>query len=362
MATTLAADRFWVDKANCHNAERQYYELLSKEEKVKKISGDGHLNGVQEPQTKLKKSKKLKYKKNEHVAKLTEISTNSESEERFLSSGSQVNAPIEVPKVVAKQSGEKPKKRNKGAKKNADMLGSSANSQCTLVSEIAKAREHIKNSLEKMDGITTLTATPASGEVLDRVAVIEKDNADLRKLIESLRSVCLETQSRITALEKKVNAELAGKTVVSTSAPAPASNAAPAKAEADDDDDDVDLFGSEDEEDEEAARVREERLAAYAAKKSKKPQIIAKSSLILDVKPWDDETDLKVMETEIRKIETDGLLWGASKFVPVAFGIQKLSISCVVEDDKVSIDWLTEEIEKLEDYVQSVDVAAFNKI
>lgn len=31
MATTLAADRFWVDKANCHNAERLYYELLSKE-------------------------------------------------------------------------------------------------------------------------------------------------------------------------------------------------------------------------------------------------------------------------------------------------------------------------------------------
>uniref|UniRef100_A0A0K8U335 Elongation factor 1-delta n=2 Tax=Bactrocera latifrons TaxID=174628 RepID=A0A0K8U335_BACLA len=214
-----------------------------------------------------------------------------------------------------------------------------------------------------MDGITTLTATPASGEVLDRVVVIEKDNADLRKLIDSLRSVCLETQSRVTALEKKVNAELAGKTVVSRSAPAPASKAAPAKAEkVDDDDDDVDLFGSEDEEDEEAARVREERLAAYAAKKSKKPQIIAKSSLILDVKPWDDETDLKVMEAEIRKIETDGLLWGASKFVPVAFGIQKLSISCVVEDDKVSIDWLTEEIEKLEDYVQSVDVAAFNKI
>lgn len=212
-----------------------------------------------------------------------------------------------------------------------------------------------------MDGITTLTANPASGEVLDRVAVIEKDNADLRKLIENLRSVCLETQTRITALEKKVNAELSQKTVAPTSESAPASTAVSAKAEADDDDD-VDLFGSDDEEDKEAALVREERLAAYAAKKSKKPQIIAKSSLILDVKPWDDETDLKVMEAEIRKIETDGLLWGASKFVPVAFGIQKLSISCVVEDEKVSIDWLTEEIEKLEEYVQSVDVAAFNKI
>ena len=38
------------------------------------------------------------------------------------------------------------------------------------------------------------------------------------------------------------------------------------------DDNDVDLFGSnEEEEDAEAAKICEERLAAYAAKKSKKP-------------------------------------------------------------------------------------------
>lgn len=51
-----------------------------------------------------------------------------------------------------------------------------------------------------------------------------------------------------------------------------------------DDDDDFDLFGS-DEEDEEAARIKQERLDAYAAKKSKKPTLIAKSSILLDVKP-----------------------------------------------------------------------------
>jgi len=34
----------------------------------------------------------------------------------------------------------------------------------------------------------------------------------------------------------------------------------------------------------------------------------------------------------------------------------------VVEDDKVSIEELTEKIESFEDFVQSVDVAAFNKI
>lgn len=138
--------------------------------------------------------------------------------------------------------------------------------------------------------------------------------------------------------------------------------AEPAKAAAADDDDDVDLFGSDDEEDEEAERLKAERVAAYAAKKSKKPALIAKSSVLLDVKPWDDETDMKEMERNVRTIEMDGLLWGASKLVPVGYGINKLQIMCVIEDDKVSIDLLQEKIEEFEDYVQSVDIAAFNKI
>ena len=136
--------------------------------------------------------------------------------------------------------------------------------------------------------------------------------------------------------------------------------AAPAAAA--DDDDDVDLFGSEDEEDEEAAKIREERVAAYTAKKSKKPALIAKSSVLLDVKPWDDETDMKKMEESVRSIQWDGLVWGAAKLVPVGYGINKLQIMCVIEDDKISTEELSEEIEKFEDFVQSVDIAAFNKI
>ncbi|OTF82012.1 hypothetical protein BLA29_013436, partial [Euroglyphus maynei] len=46
-------------------------------------------------------------------------------------------------------------------------------------------------------------------------------------------------------------------------------SAKPAAKKADDDDDDVDLFGSDDEVDEEAEKAREERLKAYAEKKSK---------------------------------------------------------------------------------------------
>ncbi|XP_013872115.1 phenylalanine--tRNA ligase beta subunit [Austrofundulus limnaeus] len=128
-------------------------------------------------------------------------------------------------------------------------------------------------------------------------------------------------------------------------------------------DSDIDLFGSDDEaESSEAARIREQRLAEYASKKSKKPALVAKSSILLDVKPWDDETDMARMEECVRSISMDGLLWGQSKLVPVGYGIRKLQIGCVVEDDKVGTDLLEEAITTFEEYVQSVDVAAFNKI
>lgn len=142
---------------------------------------------------------------------------------------------------------------------------------------------------------------------------------------------------------------------------APASKSASAKPAADGDDD-VDLFGSDEEDDEAAEKLKADRVAAYAAKKSTKPALIAKSSILLDVKPWDDETDMKDMEKNVRTIVMDGLLWGASKLVPVGYGIKKLQICCVIEDEKVSVDDLQEKIEAFEDFVQSVDIAAFNKI
>lgn len=40
--------------------------------------------------------------------------------------------------------------------------------------------------------------------------------------------------------------------------------------------------------------------------------------------------------------------------MPLAYGIHKLQISCVVEDEKVSVDWLQENIESIEDYVSTV--------
>jgi nucleoside diphosphate kinase/translation elongation factor EF-1beta len=148
----------------------------------------------------------------------------------------------------------------------------------------------------------------------------------------------------------------------------PAEYVAQAEAPAaEESDDDVDLFGSDDEEDDaEAERIKAERVAAYNKKKeekeSKKGKVIAKSNVIMDIKPWDDETDMKELEAAIRSITMDGLLWGTGKLVEIGYGIKKLQITTVIEDDKVMMDDLEEQIIAFEDFVQSMDIVAFNKI
>jgi elongation factor 1-beta len=71
---------------------------------------------------------------------------------------------------------------------------------------------------------------------------------------------------------------------------------------------------------------------------------------------------MKALEEAVRGIEQDGLVWGKSQLVAVGFGIKKLQINLVVEDEKVSLDDLQEKIQEFEDYVQSTDVAAMQKI
>jgi translation elongation factor EF-1beta len=185
-------------------------------------------------------------------------------------------------------------------------------------------------------------------------AMIREENLRLKQQLEVLQAQVNKLTDRVSRLETRLTdgtSGAGGDSAKKPSAPAPK-----------DGEDDVDLFGSDEEEDEEAAKIKESRLAEYAAKKSAKPGVIAKSNVILDVKPWDDETDMKELEKAVRTIVMDGLLWGVSKLVPVGYGIKKLQIATVVEDDKVSIDDLVEKIQEFEDFVQSVDIAAFNKI
>ena len=44
------------------------------------------------------------------------------------------------------------------------------------------------------------------------------------------------------------------------------------------------------------------------------------------LQPWDDETDMDEMLKNVKSIEMDGLLWGASKLIPIGYGIKKLQV------------------------------------
>eukprot|EP00092_Neocalanus_flemingeri_P015687 GFUD01016981.1.p1 GENE.GFUD01016981.1~~GFUD01016981.1.p1 ORF type:complete len:287 (+),score=109.64 GFUD01016981.1:59-862(+) len=210
----------------------------------------------------------------------------------------------------------------------------------SLAEQIARARQHIKNSLEAVELVGEEKVLAA------KFSSLELENKELRKVTEDLKSLVVSLSTRVGKLESGGAA---------TTAVTPAA--------ATEDDDDVDLFGSDDEEeDAEKARITAERLKAYHEKKSKKPTVIAKTSVLFDVKPWADDTDLDAMKAACLGIEMEGLVWGASKLVPVGYGIQKLQIMCTVEDEKVSIEELGEKMEAFEEFVQSVDVAAMNKI
>ncbi|NWY40765.1 EF1D factor, partial [Sylvia atricapilla] len=226
-----------------------------------------------------------------------------------------------------------------------------------------RGNNSISSRFSSLQSASTTSSGPAGdqNELLSRISHLEVENQNLRSVVADLQKAIFKLESRLNALEKSSTSHQPSAvpptqkvepfSVPSKKVELPAKKAEPAAAE-EDEDDDIDLFGSDDEEeDQEAAKVREERLRQYAEKKAKKPGLIAKSSILLDVKPWDDETDMAKMEECVRSIHMDGLVWGASKLVPVGYGIKKLQIQCVVEDEKVGTDILEEEITKFEDYV-----------
>ena len=194
------------------------------------------------------------------------------------------------------------------------------------------------------------------GGLEGRIEKLEAENAHLFNVTNILAK-------RLAELEKAMDGQ-----PMTVSAPVKAA-APPAKKEESDDDD----FKFSDDEEEKAApketeMQRMKRLAAEkkaeaeAKEKSKKKVVVLKSNVILDVKPWDDETDMKELEAAVRGVKMEGLVWGNSKLVEIGFGIKKLQISSCIVDDLVGLYDLEDNIMALEDYVQSVDIAAHNKI
>jgi translation elongation factor EF-1beta len=103
--------------------------------------------------------------------------------------------------------------------------------------------------------------------------------------------------------------------------------------------DEFDPFADEPE-DEEAEKEKQLRFKEIAkTAKSYGKVVIAKSIIIWEVKPWGEETDLDALAKQILAIELDGLVWKTEyKKEPIAYGVFKLIIGCVVEDIKVSTD------------------------
>lgn len=183
--------------------------------------------------------------------------------------------------------------------------------------------------------------------------------------------------------------------------------AAAAASKGDDDDSDEGLGGmlddSDSDDEDPAAAAAAAKAAAQAAaqkkKKGKKRRPPERSEIILDIKPFDDQTDLDALakkikamtieslrhdefpgpnedgetwdwlEKEAQKVDeritlTTGHHWGEKHHLEeVGYGIKKLRMQCVVQNEIVGSDLLIELIqEKYPEEVQSVDVVAFQKM
>ena len=126
------------------------------------------------------------------------------------------------------------------------------------------------------------------------------------------------------------------------------------------DEDDLDLFGEETEEDKKA---KEEMKKKNKENKKNKKKEVDKSHVILEVKGWEADQDLESLAKKIiNTIKKDGLSWNTGyKFEEVAFGVKKLIIAFLAEDEKCSVQEVVDELESWENDIQSVEVVSFNK-
>lgn len=137
-------------------------------------------------------------------------------------------------------------------------------------------------------------------------------------------------------------------------APKQANKAEQKKVVADDDDD---LFG-----DSPAPTTQAPKPKPQPPAKKEKVKPTAKSIVVFDVKVEDIETDLDALAKKIFEREIAGLVWSKDvKKLDVAYGIQKLQLGCVIEDDKVLTDDIFDPIEAWEE-VQSVDMVSMQKL
>ncbi|KAL4827308.1 hypothetical protein H8958_020789 [Nasalis larvatus] len=156
-------------------------------------------------------------------------------------------------------------------------------------------------------------------------------SGDNNELVQELQQAISKLEAQVNVLEKTLQTQN-----VSLMSQVEPPTEKPAKPAEDDEDGDIDFLGKGPQ----ICDNEEEDKEAYTEKNAEKPAL-----------PWDAETNMAQPEA-----------CGDSKLVSMGYGIEKLQVQCVVEDGKVGTDLLGEEITKFEEHMQSVDIAAFNKI
>lgn len=153
----------------------------------------------------------------------------------------------------------------------------------------------------------------------------------------------------------------------------------------DDDSDDEDLAAK--------AAAKREAGALEAKRKAfaaalKKGQPVGKSRIVFEIKPFEPEQDLDELAANIKALKLegditdeiswedklaecvdvrcsleDGIKWGEGHTKqPVAFGIFKLIVQAIVQDELVGSDDLVDMMmNRFEDDIQSIEIAAFDK-
>ena len=80
------------------------------------------------------------------------------------------------------------------------------------------------------------------------------------------------------------------------------------------------------------------------------------------MKVYDQETNLDDLAKKILERKMEGLVWNNEpKKVDVAYGMQKLQIGCVIEDEKILTDDIFDPIAEWPE-VQSVDMTSMQKL
>ncbi|KAI4839369.1 elongation factor 1-beta [Plasmodium brasilianum] len=110
------------------------------------------------------------------------------------------------------------------------------------------------------------------------------------------------------------------------------------------------LFGSDNDDDKNILLNKKKEKEEELKKKKQKEKEKNRSILIIEIKPKSIDTDIsKIPKLVKQKIVDENIKWGEEvKKLPVAFGLYKLHMSCIIYDDFVNTNELIDKIENID--------------